>query len=629
MREVLQRVGRPWLEFLGEWIGTRPEVGVPLSKHDTGRQKGFIKVEAESFVDDFGDEVEELDFRLDLARMPSFMPKDVVQSLFETGRNLRFIKSNHSNHPLALATAASIKPPVIAWHFDWQSIYQLDRSVRTYEDALIIAIRTRSQGQVIRDSTAITNVPNNTGVYQLKLFSTDEEDLRNRLLDSMDNLSQLQTAVPAEDPLATVLKACLAADEPETKNAVGLEITPHWSLLPVLSFGPIISTQARIIGKESLKLLFDAYNLREHLKLQRDFHLCRGGSFCNRLSHALFDPDMETAEREAGVARQGGVMGLRLSGRDTWPPASSELRLALMGILVESYQSINPASRKGPAGPEELPGDLSFGVRDLSSREIEKCMDPDGLEALDFLRLAYKAPSALAPIITPIILVQYDRIFKLLLRVLRMLYTVNRLFRDITMRESDWENPDDVSIRFCLEARHFISNVSSYFFDVGIELPWQDFEEKLDKVEQQLSRQEEDATDAVLSPDRLREFHSRILERIMSALLLRKRQGPVLKLLEDIFRVILRFGKYARLQAGGTWAVADNSRAVSLYQTFKKNVEVFLTVCRGMAEKDGNQLHRTGRGTTSNEANGDGITEESLIAQLLLKLDMFDYYLKT
>ncbi|KAG7147470.1 hypothetical protein HYQ46_003659 [Verticillium longisporum] len=128
MREVLQSVGRPWLEFLGEWIGTYAELGVPLSKHDAGRQKGFIKVEAESYVDDFGDEVKELDFRLDLARMPSFMPKDVVQSLFETGRNLRFIKSNHSSHPLLSATAASIEAPPIKWHFDWQSIYQLDRA---------------------------------------------------------------------------------------------------------------------------------------------------------------------------------------------------------------------------------------------------------------------------------------------------------------------------------------------------------------------------------------------------------------------------------------------------------------------------------------------------------------------
>ncbi|PNH46701.1 hypothetical protein VD0004_g1415 [Verticillium dahliae] len=629
MREVLQSVGRPWLEFLGEWIGTYAELGVPLSKHDAGRQKGFIKVEAESYVDDFGDEVKELDFRLDLARMPSFMPKDVVQSLFETGRNLRFIKSNHSSHPLLSATAASIEAPPIKWHFDWQSIYQLDRAVRSYEDALIHAIKIQSRSRTVRDDAVTTMPTSNVGGYQLQMFSTNEEELRSRLLNSMDNLAQLQTAVPAEDPLATVLKACLAAKEPGTKDTLGLEFTPHWSLLPVLSFGPIIATQARIIGKESLKLLFNAHNLRAHLKVQRDFHLCRGGSFCSRLSHALFDPDMETAEREAGVARQGGVMGLRLSGRDTWPPASSELRLALMGILVESYEPLGAVPTRRAAESADLPGDLSFGVRDLSSEEIEKCMDPDGLEALDFLRLAYKTPAALTPVITPVILVQYDRIFKSLLRILRMLYTVDRLFRDITMRESGWENPDDISTRFCFEARHFIFTVSSYFFDVGIELPWQDFEEKLDRVEAQLSRQEEDTTDTVLSPDRLREHHSRVLERILSALLLRKRQQPVAKLLDDIFRTILRFAKYARLQARGTWAVADNSRAVSLYQTFRKNVEVFLTVCRGMAEKDANRRRQTARGTTVEEVTGDGVTEESPIAQLLLKLDMFDYYSKT
>ncbi|KAJ0320384.1 hypothetical protein COL5a_009741 [Colletotrichum fioriniae] len=525
MREVLRRVSKPWIELVEEWIGTRRELGVPLSKHEVGRQKGFIKVESETYMDDFGDEVDEVDFRLDTKRIPSFMPEDVVKSLFED-----FAK------PIADSTS---------------------------EDLLGIIIRER--------------------------------------------LSDVTTEIAS----------------------AGTDFTPHWSLLPILSFGSIISAQSRIVGRETLKLLFTSHNLREHLKLQKEFQLLGNGFFCSRLSHALFDPDLETAERQSGVAHQGGVMGLRLSGRDTWPPASSELRLALMGVLTESYEGpLHEDSRPRDGEKNELPGDLSFGVRSLSNEEIDKCMDPTGLEALDFLRLSYKPPAALGAIITPVILVQYDRVFKLLLRVLRMQYTVNRIFRDVTARESGWQDVDDISIRFCFEARHFISSLSSYIFDIGIEIPWQAFEKLLSQIEIDLGAEDQSTfSTAVLSPDRLREHHSQVLDRIMLALLLRKRQQPVLKLLDDIFRVVLKFAQYSRLQNAGRKAHGQGgTTAKGLYKMFKRNVEVFLAVCKGLSEKGDYGMKDTA-GEKSTLGRVDAL-EGNPIAQLILKLDMSGFYSK-
>ncbi|ROT38685.1 Spc97/Spc98 family protein [Sodiomyces alkalinus F11] len=631
MRELLQRVTRPWLDFLEEWIGTQLELGIPLSKHHVGKRKGFIKVESEVYVDDLGLEVENLDFHLDTSRMPPFMPDDVVQAIFETGRNLRFIRSSHPEHFLAHPYSETIKTPTVRWQFDWDSIYQFERDVRSYEQTLLDAIQAHGVGGSSHNEASMQ--AQETSRYELCLFGRDEEELERRLLQSMATLSQPNHAVPSDDDLVQAVRRCLSADEPHEINIRSDFSSPHWSLLPVLSLGPIVFTQTRIIGRESLKLLFNAHDLRGHLRLQRDYFLCRNGMFCSRLSHALFDPDLETAERTAGVARQGGVMGLRLSGRDTWPPASSELRLALMGVLTETYEDPAKQRQTGehgrkPGDTKEVPSDLSFTVRDLSSEEIDKCIDPDGLEALDFLRLAYKPPSALASIITPMVLAQYDRVFWLLLRVLRMLYTVNQLFRDVTARESRWRDPDNASVRFCLEARHFVSSLSSYFLDVGIEMPWRDFERKLDTVEGELLDCREGAVpNSDLSPDRLRELHVSVLERIMSALILRKRHQPVLKLLDDIFRVILCFAKLSRLHAEGLNVGRDQEKPAELYKVFRRNVEVFLTVCRGMAEKTSNRGHRSeGSKTKAWDERGLGVQEDSPIAQLLVKLDMLDYY---
>ena len=368
--------------------------------------------------------------------------------------------------------------------------------------------------------------------------------------------------------------------------------------------------------------------------MHRDFQLFGSGMFLSRLSHALFDPDLESAERQAGVARQGGVMGLRLGGRDSWPPASSELRLALMGVLTESFDSDNDfvvnRATSISRDASELPGDMSFAVRDLSQEEIDKCMNPDSLEALDFLRLSYKAPTALSGIITPVILTQYDRIFKLLLRIMRMVYVVNQLFRDVNARTSRWADPEDISFRFTREAHHFVSGITSFFMDAGVAIPWQAFEAKLDKIEADLKNPSNTKSnpDKVESPDRLREFHSRVLDRIMLSLFLRKRQQPVLNLLEEIFSAVLEYAKFSRTKAIGKNQAPDGeemNEMQRLYGKFKTKVQIFITVCRALTEKSR---------STSNKVSDDlglkqeGIGEDHMVAQLLMKLDMSDYYTK-
>ncbi|CZS74044.1 unnamed protein product [Fusarium graminearum] len=636
MREVLQRVSSPWIEFLEEWIGTRQEEGIPLTKANVGASKGFIKVDTEKYTDDFGHECEDIDFRLDDSKMPHFMPFDIARSIFETGKNLRFIRECHPEHPLASAHIINTtKPPKVGWLYDWDAIEDLEKRVTKYHDDLLRAIHDYSSHQQALISEGLNHAfkPNDAITF------TDEDGgSEDRLLGALTARMDepLPDVVSKADTLSQILRERLVQSvtrksKPPTS---GFDFTPHPSLLPVLSFGGIASAQSEIVNQESLRLLFNNHDLRGHLKMHRDFQLLGSGMFISRLSHALFDPDLETAERQMGVARQGGVMGLRLGGRDTWPPASSELRLALMGVLAESFDSDNEFATNNlvtiSRDASELPGDMSFAVRDLTQEEIDNCMNPDSLEALDFLRLSYKPPTALSSIITPVILAQYDRIFKLLLRIMRMVYVVNQLFRDVNARTSLWADPEDISFRFTREAHHFVSGITSFFMDAGVAIPWQALEAKLDKIQADLKDplNTKSSPDKVESPDRLREFHSRVLDRIMLSLFLRKRQQPVLNLLEEIFSAVLEYAKFSRMKAVEKNQAPDSGETQEMhrmYRKFKTKVQIFITVCRALTEKSR---------STSNKVSDDlglkqeGIGEDHMVAQLLMKLDMSDYYTK-
>ncbi|KAL8382731.1 hypothetical protein RB595_006493 [Gaeumannomyces hyphopodioides] len=641
LRDVLKTVSMPWTDFVEEWLGLRPEGGIPISKDGPG--KGFVKVGSQLYSDGLDVELEETDFFLDEEKMPSFIPDDIVRPLFEAGRNLRFIWSRHPEHPLSRpSTITASQPPRLEWQFEWDDITRIEQQARAYEQALLESIHkggpSNAETTESRDLRGGRTAPCSSS-FEFSFFGKAEEQIQERILASIAELDKpiLQQAAATDNLSMVSLERLLADGEaPGASNFPGL--TPHWSLLPVLSFGPIITAQARLVNRECMRLLFDVHCLAEHLKIQLEFQLLGNGLFCSRLSHALFDPDLHTAEREAGMAPSGSNMGLRLLGRETWPPASSELRLALMGVLTESWEQRSKADhqaappRDGDGNAESLPGDLSFAIRELSAEEMEKCMDPDSLEALDFLRLSYKPPAPLVPVITPMILSRYDRVFRHFLRVLRLLFVTDQLVRSapaISATRSD----EVVQQRFRFEARHFVSGIAAYFFGSGIALPWRRFETWLKAVQADVGAngavpRAASASEPVScgwddhSPERLRARHDEMLDEIMQALLLRKRQEPVLRLLEDIFSLILRFVKVSGRVARGPGGAPGSVDVGSLYKEFRRKVEVFMTVCRGLAEKGGGH----GKGATLSAAASGGASRDNPIDRLLLSLDMFDFY---
>ena len=630
-REVLRVVSKPWTDFVEEWVGLKREERMPMSKQ--GPAKGFVKVADKMWIDDQGFELGEPDYFLDEKKVPTFVPKEMAQTIFETGRNLRFIREHHPEHPLSRPDTVSLTmPPNLEWEFDWDAISKLEARVNQYRNAVSRAIQGTHPETQHSTTSPSTDEPTPDTV-ELAWFGKSEAQVEANIMSSMRQLDQPPHNRASSDELTLLLQDRLYQTANTTLDSGNL--SPHWTLVPLLSFGPVIEAQSSLINQECMKLLFNSHHLRTHIDLLKQYFLLGNGLLCSRLSHALFDPTLETAERKAGVALGGGTMGLRLGGRQTWPPASSELRLALMGVLSDCYESPHPpttslssSSSSSPPPPpppprgggtkSTLPGELSFAVRDLAQPEIDRCMDPDSLEALDFLRLSYKPPTALRPVLSPTVLLKYDLVFKLLLRVLRMLYVANELFLfpSSFSSEDDEVRESNASLRFRVEARHFVHQVASYFFDVGVAAPWGRFEAWLDRVEgescspppQEADEEEEAIVEKKMccSPDGLRERQEGVLDEVMGVLLLRKRQAPVLGLLEGVFAVVLLFVKGLRVGGGD----GEGESAEVLYGRFRRKVEVFVTVCRGLGEKMG--------------AGGNG--EGNTVEQLVVMLDMGGFY---
>jgi len=628
--DILSRVSQPWLEFTAEWLGLQREAGLPLTKE--GKGKSFVKVENKEWIDDQGLELQEQDYFLDYDRVPAFIQSDDARAMFEVGRSLRFLRTYHADHPLARAdVVASAKPPTLQWKFSWQDIVAVEAKALQYEKDLTNALLRFSKGS-LSTSVVAPNQPEG-GNFVLDFFGKPKEDMQAHILASIDAFDQpLNESMPT-NALSLGLNQYLISEDGSLGNDDSI-FAPPISLVPILSFNPIIGAQARIVNGTCMRMFFHSHKLREHLSLQRNFHLMGNGVFSSRLSHALFDPELESAERHRGIARSGGIMGLRLGGRESWPPASSELRLALMGVLTDSYMSKEQLD-KSHAGTyldkSSLPGDLSFAVRDMSQEEIEKCLDPDSVEALDFLRLSYKPPPPLEAIITPMILFKYDQVFKLLLRVIRMLYVVSALFRAATDRISLWQDNGSVFYRFRIEAHHFVLSICGYFFDTGIEATWRIFERKLDQIERRIGDGSGEITLGQNEGlDKLRDYHERVLDRIMFALLLRKRQQPVLKLLEEIFGLVLQFSKHTRQRTLDTERNSEaDDELKEIFVKFQKKVRVFVTVCRGLSEKKGYGEKRVLDTRMSGQGvlfDGDDLVEENTIAHLLVRLEISNYY---
>ncbi|TID26328.1 L-arabinitol 4-dehydrogenase [Venturia nashicola] len=600
LSQFLARVSKPWLESAEEWLGVR-DASVTKSAHEE---------EAFSFVRKEETEITrgaELDHVYRPEAMPSLMSPEDGQRLFEVGRSLRILRVHHPEHPLSHA-GLPVQAPPLTWAFDWCEMNSIVDKAKAYEQALAEAVREYGtpDAKPLRQSRKLQVQDTGAGA------SSDAF--------AFPGLEMFNTPAPIAslpDELMEIIATSIVSKPVELASDM-VDFSPPISLAPVLSFNPLLAAQSRLVNAASLRLFFRSHHLRTHLDLQRSFHLLGDGVFIYRLTAALFDPNLSTTERQLGVMRSGTGMGLRLGARGTWPPASSELRLALMGILTDCYQDgrapddLTTRKTELSGSKSDLPGSLSFAIRHLDEKEAEKILDPDSLHALDFLRLQYYAPSPLGAVLTPMTLDKYDDIFKFLLRLSRLVYVVGHLPKNFKYPQQR---------RFRMQVTHFVTTCAAYFFDTGVGETWDVFAGYLNNLEQRLNQEDEArelGTRVTESLDDLREQHEICLDRMAFALLLRHRQRKVLALLEDIFGVILEFAKECNFND-----YVDVKTTRMLQGRFQDSVRLFLDVCRGLIGKRG---YGKGGGESRGGFGKGAVAEENTIERLVVALDWSGFY---
>ena len=602
---ILASVSRPWLDSVSKWVGLKEETAAGLR----GQGQNFVAVREEIQRLEGSKETKKLEYDFRHLSMPNFISEQDSLLIFETGKSLRLLESHRPEHPLSRATHAGVlKAPDLNWQCSWRGVEIIQVQAQEYEAKLEKAI-------------ADFNLHGgNSGKAHLHEGVRQAEVATAGLLEETAKAYIHASIASFEKPLPD-LKA-EGGNNPLPKtiyNYLPEEIfAPPLSLLPVLSFNPVIATQALLINRACLHLLFKEHDIRSHFSLLHRYSLFGDGVFASRLSHALFDPELESSGCRMGRSR-AGISSLKLGSRNTWPPASSELRLALMGILTESFFESGSVAAGSSIVREELPGGLSFAVRDMPEDDLQRCME-NSIEALDFLRLQYTPPPPLDTVITQAALAKYDVIFKVLLRAIRMLFVVNQLFRDTKSRFATRQAADPISKSFRIESHHFVSAICRYFFN-GVQGNWDILQRRLQDVDKALDR---DGTSIGGSLHQLRDFHEYLLDRLMFALILRKRQAQVMKLLEEIFSLILVFARRARTEA--TQGMGDSSLKPDLketYENFKKKVRVFISVCRGLSE-------RRGEGGIKSQGAGGELSENggNTIGQLFLDFEMSGFYAK-
>lgn len=524
---------------------------------------------------------------------------DTAEVLVESQQALVLMNQSCADH--VLFARSSNSDANLQWEYSWDAISKLQIKAAEYETSLkavILDLRpTSSSDTLLRSSSAAEE--------ELAATSTSQD-----LFDLNPEAPALsQTALGNEvswsqDALFQAVNAAFS-----TTDFYPSDTQPDLTQSMSLSLMPLLTSQHRLLSYSILSLLFETHDLQTHLRTQSRFQLLGDGLFASRLSHALFDSTEASGE---GRRRKGGRTGLRLQDRDTWPPASSELRLALMGILSESV-STGDSSKQKPTTSTLLES-LSFAIRDLTDEDLKKCRDVDTIHALDFLALQYKPPThMLKAIITQRSLKLYDGIFMHLLRLLRLKSTTQELVRHVTGRgrPSLTGTANDRKMR--LEVHHFVSTLADWAQNTVIGCKWASFATTLDQVEECLRRRD---YDGVLRVGRgleyIKSLHEGVIDDIARTLFLKRRCMEVRAVLADTFNIVLELAKHTRIEQSSDGGSGHDETIRRLYERFGKQVKRFLAYLRSNANESQDQ--RDSRGP------------EALMEQLALRLDIFGFY---
>ncbi|KZT71065.1 hypothetical protein DAEQUDRAFT_666945 [Daedalea quercina L-15889] len=432
-------------------------------------------------------------------------------------------------------------------------------------------------------------------------------------------------------------------------------LTPTLSHLTTLVLSPLTRhMEALSEALVSLVLSPTSLNLPLHLSILRSYLLLTSYAFKPRLAAALFSdsdepPDLSSgasavnrrnAEASVPSATSRWAVGLSpvLTAANIWPPSVPELSFHLRTVINDSLQnSFGHLLEQVESSPRpdsivrEAEYRLGFAIRDLpTGTGKEKWLDPL-CTAFDFLYLDYKPPRPLHVVITPDVLSKYHRIFAFNLRLMRASNAMATTYR-ITRRSSmplfptlSQTNKLFLHVRFVANA--FVAALSSYIYDRAIGLRFDDFLTKLNTPEDGIAQNKATHFSDVFA---LTEYHSSVLDDILSACLLRSGQKAVGDVLRGCLELVLELAVLAGDRYRGRMEEYQAAPLLEdLWDRFRKKMLTLIRVLRALVERGSGTSREAVADIGAQLANLsrlDGVTGS--LHDLVTRLDVAEWWIR-
>ncbi|OCH93115.1 hypothetical protein OBBRIDRAFT_725379 [Obba rivulosa] len=583
---------------------------------------------------------------------PTFVDPSVAEALPRARKSLALLRRAQPDHPLLTRKNEDVE---ITWLWTQDEVEAAWEGTRAKHSHYVSDQDTRSSV-----APEDTSAGAQTRLYPPELTAFTVFDLPPGEFED----TRLPHILTSEETSSSSLSLFTDAF-PSTLPA----ITPTLPHLSRLIISPLVQHVEALSGAlvDLLLLKSSYFSLHAHLVLLRSYLLITSDSFKLRLRGALLSDsdDYEAApvgtrafaRRSRSQSRSKsnnsssnegpwavGISSTLTEGRN-WPPGGADLSFNLRTVIIDS---LGRSSERDLTGPEtvndraanfsntriveEAEYRLGFALRDLPvgtgrAKWLNPLCTPHS-NSMDFLYMDYRAPQPLDVVISPVVLSKYHRLFTFSLRLMRVENATWSLFR-MTRRSSEplfqtLTGSNKLLLHFRFVAHSFITALSSYVYDTAIGGNFDAFLAKLNSESQTSKR-------TFMDVFALAEHHSRIMDDILSACLLRSSQRAVGDLLRACLQCILDLAVLAgELKRGRLQEYEVVPLLEDLWHRFRSKMTSLIQSLRALVDKGAGSTGVPLEDIRLQSAMGplsqvEGLTRD--LHNLLVRLDVSEWWI--
>ena len=247
--QIFANVSKPWLASLDRWLGLKSDVMLG-KEHNL---PAFVRTIEDELKLEGRKEVKVLDCEFESRGVPSFMAEEDALAIFLIGRSLRLLEIYQPHNPLVRSMSlGNVHLPILEWHFTWRDIERLRTRAAEYESVLQQAMYDFNVGD---SSFSVLDEDDNVRSQkpvEEAMASLPEESAKAYISASIASFEKpiCQLRVTNDPTLSGVLLETTCKTDDFVQNSV---FGPPISLLSVISLGPLISAQARMINQACLR----------------------------------------------------------------------------------------------------------------------------------------------------------------------------------------------------------------------------------------------------------------------------------------------------------------------------------------------------------------------------------------